>query len=163
MLIERQQYPLGNVGALGRTSLAGIQPKIVLARTDGWCRVEGGFPSTHIVKPQLERFPTVIFDEEYGARILRRLGLMDYSVEIIEFAGLPSLVVERFDRDDQIAGGRLHQEDFSQALGASGVQKYQGHGCKETSPATSNGCATSASMTEGGAINGCDSCARTGR
>lgn len=128
MLIERQRYPLGNVEALGRTSLAGVQPKIVLARTDRWCRVEGGYPSTHIVKPQLDRFPTVIFDEEYGARILGRLGLIDYAVEITEFAGLPSLVIERFDRNEHITGHRLHQEDFSQALGASGVQKYQGHG-----------------------------------
>lgn len=129
MLVERQRYPLGNVGTLGRTSLAGVQPKIVLARVDNaWCRVEGGYPSTHIVKPQLEQYPSVIFDEEYGARILRRLGLASYSTEITEFAGLPTLVIERFDRDERIPGGRLHQEDFSQALGAGGVQKYQSHG-----------------------------------
>lgn len=38
------------------------------------------------------------------------------------FNGLPTLVIERFDR---LNGERLHQEDFNQALGASGHQKYQ--------------------------------------
>ncbi|HRQ00030.1 MAG TPA: HipA domain-containing protein, partial [Terrimesophilobacter sp.] len=45
--------------------------------------------------------------------------------DIADFAGLPALVIERYDRAD---GGRIHQEDLSQALGASGNEKYQEFG-----------------------------------
>ncbi|RFA07048.1 toxin HipA [Subtercola boreus] len=115
--------PLGNDATRGRTSLAGVQPKIVLARLeDGWGRVLGGFPSSHILKPRLESNPTVIYDEEFGSRLARHLGLLTHQTRIDAFAGLPALVTERFDRH---GGERLHQEDFNQALGASGNQKYQ--------------------------------------
>lgn len=115
--------PLANAPGLGKSSLGGVQPKIVLARLGGvWNQVVGGFPSTHILKPQLEKKPTVIFDEEYGSRLARGLGLAQFDTRIDVFDGLPALVVERFDRID---GARVHQEDFNQALGASGNQKYQ--------------------------------------
>ncbi|QAY74497.1 type II toxin-antitoxin system HipA family toxin [Agromyces protaetiae] len=115
--------PLGNASELGRTSLGGVQPKIVLAReADGWARALGGFPSTHILKPRLAAHPTVIYDEEYGARLARALGLADFDTRVDSFDGLATLVVERFDR---VGGRRLHQEDFNQVLGASGNQKYQ--------------------------------------
>lgn len=65
---------------------------------------------------------TVIHDEEYGSRIARRLGLADFATWIEEFDGLPALVIERYDRDE---GARVHQEDFSQILGASRNEKYQ--------------------------------------
>lgn len=115
--------PLANAPGLGKSSLGGVQPKIVLAWVDGaWNQVVGGYPSTHILKPQLERKPTVIFDEEYGARLARGLGLSDFDTRIDVFDGLSALVIERFDRS---AGERVHQEDFNQALGAAGNQKYQ--------------------------------------
>ncbi|MDX2377881.1 HipA domain-containing protein [Microbacterium sp. LRZ72] len=115
--------PLGNETAGGKSSLGGVQPKIVLARIeDGWARAVGGFPSTHILKPQLASLPTVIFDEEYGARLARGLGLASFDTTVRSFDGLPTLVIERFDR---ASGTRIHQEDFNQALGAGGNQKYQ--------------------------------------
>jgi serine/threonine-protein kinase HipA len=117
------RMPLANAPGLGKSSLGGVQPKIVLARLDGgWNQVIGGYPSTHILKPQLEKKPTVIFDEEYGSRLARGLGLANFDTRIEVLDGLPALVVERFDR---MAGARVHQEDFNQALGASGNQKYQ--------------------------------------
>ncbi|WP_378144869.1 type II toxin-antitoxin system HipA family toxin [Cnuibacter sp. UC19_7] len=123
MLEDPQSAPLGNEPVLGKTSLAGVQPKIVLAQAEGgWNRVVGGSPSTHILKPWLASRPTVVYDEEYGARLGRRLGLLDYDTSVREFDGLPALVIERFDREE---GSRIHQEDFNQALGASGAQKYQ--------------------------------------
>lgn len=115
--------PLANAPGVGKSSLGGVQPKIVLARAgEEWNQVVGGYPSTHILKPQLEKKPTVIFDEEYGSRLARGLGLARFDTHIEEFDGLPALVIERFDRT---GGQRVHQEDFSQALGASGNQKYQ--------------------------------------
>lgn len=90
---------------------------------DGWAQALGGFPTTHILKPRLggDR-ATVIYDEEYGSRIARRMGLADFETSSEEFDGLPAIAIERYDR---VGGDRLHQEDFSQALGASGNQKYQ--------------------------------------
>ncbi|MBA3019538.1 HipA domain-containing protein [Propionicimonas sp.] len=116
--------PLANDPQSGRSSLGGVQPKIVLVRTrDGWAQALGGYPSTHILKPQLPgKQATVIYDEEYGSRLARRLRLADFEASIEEFDSLPAIVIERYDRAD---GGRLHQEDFSQALGASRNQKYQ--------------------------------------
>lgn len=78
---------------------------------------------SHILKPRLDGDKaTVIYDEEYGSRIARRLGLAGFETSIEEFAGLPAIVIERYDR---VRGARIHQEDFSQALGAGGNQKYQ--------------------------------------
>jgi serine/threonine-protein kinase HipA len=65
---------------------------------------------------------TVIFDEEYGSRLARRLGLASFETRVEEFDGLATLVIERYDR---VGGRRVHQEDLSQALGASGNEKYQ--------------------------------------
>lgn len=123
------RYPLGNKPAGGKTSLAGVQDKIVLTRADhGWSRALDGYPSTHILKPASRDYPTSIYDEEYGARFARALGLAEFASWIEEFGPAPALVVERYDRSTSAPTGRLHQEDFNQALGASGNEKYQRYG-----------------------------------
>ena len=121
--------PLGNDRSTGKTSLNGVQPKVVLARVDGgWHRVHDGFPSTHILKPEVARYPTMIFDEEYGARIARALGLAEYETWIDEFDDIRALVIERYDRAPDAPTGRVHQEDMCQALGIPRTQKYQEQG-----------------------------------
>ena len=125
-LTEPFRYPLGNTKPGGKTSLAGVQPKILLAATpEGWARVTGGAASTHILKPAQDSPSSSLYDEEYGLRLARALGLLDYSSWVETFNGLDALVIERYDR---VAGRRIHQEDFSQILGASGNQKYQEFG-----------------------------------
>lgn len=116
--------PLGNDRGLGKSSLGGVQPKIVLTRTpEGWAQALGGSASSHIVKPRLAgENSTVIFDEEYGARVTKRIGLAAHDTSIHDFDGLPALVIERFDR---IEGDRLHQEDFSQALGRGATRSIR--------------------------------------
>lgn len=116
--------PLANAPETGKSSLGGIQPKVVLVgSTSGWAQALGGYPTTHILKPRLSAGKaTVIYDEEYGSRLARRMGLADVDTYVQEFDGLPALVIERFDRAD---GKRVHQEDFSQALGATRNEKYQ--------------------------------------
>lgn len=130
MLAAVSEEPLGNKPIGGKTSLAGVQDKIVLARRDdnGWSRVVDGAPSTHILKPLHARYPTLIYDEEYGARLARAVGLSSYATWVEEFDGLPAVVIERYDRDPLAPQGRVHQEDGNQVLGASGVQKYQREG-----------------------------------
>lgn len=133
VLRERRALPLGNVPGAGKSSLVGVQPKIVLAFADGrWNGVENGYASTHILKPVPPGHPTTIFDEEYGSRLARALGLLGYDVEVAEFAGESALVIERYDRDRRLPDGRLHQEDMNQALGARGNEKYQRFGGKVT-------------------------------
>ncbi|HEY3953128.1 MAG TPA: HipA domain-containing protein [Streptosporangiaceae bacterium] len=129
MLEHVQRNPLGNRPSGGKTSLAGVQDKIVLARTEqGWNRVIDGWPSTHILKPGSPEYPTSIYDEEFGARFARAIGLASYSTSIEQFEGVPALVVERYDRSPDAPQGRIHQEDFNQILGAAGSQKYQRYG-----------------------------------
>lgn len=62
------------------------------------------------------------FDEEFGSRLSRRMGLAAFGTTVADFDGLAALVVERYDRSD---GTRVHQEDLSQALGAEHNEKYQ--------------------------------------
>ena len=131
MLSNTQAAPLGNRPKSGRTSLAGVQDKIVLARQDDqWFQVLDGYPSTHIVKPPSTRFPTITFDEEYGFRAAKAAGLTTLNAWIDDFDGVAGLVIERYDRSPNAPQGRIHQEDMNQALGASRNQKYQEFGGK---------------------------------
>lgn len=131
MLANTQLEPLGNRPTTGRTSLAGVQDKIVLARNNGnWFQVLDGYPSTHIIKPPSLRHPTIIFDEEYGFRAAKAAGLTALDAWIEDFAGTHALVIERYDRSPDAPLGRIHQEDMSQALGASKNEKYQEFGGK---------------------------------
>lgn len=99
----------------------------MLTKTEsGWAQPLDGHASTHILKPQLpDALSSVIYDEEFGTRIGRSLGLTTFSSEITVFDGVTALVIERYDRS---AGDRVHQEDFNQVLGASGNEKYQEYG-----------------------------------
>lgn len=133
LLGEVGSFPLANKPVGGKTSLAGVQDKIVLTRNeDGWHRALDGYPSTHILKPVTPDFPSMIYDEEYGARFAQALGLTTFETFIEEFAGVPALVIERYDRAEEVDGvpSRVHQEDFNQVLGARGDQKYQKYGGK---------------------------------
>ena len=131
LLEHVQDNPLGNKPAGGKTSLAGVQDKIVLGRTEGgWNRVVDGWPSTHILKPESRDYPTSIYDEEFGSRFARAVGLTSFPTWIEEFTGIPAVVIERYDRSPDAPQGRIHQEDFNQVLGAAGNQKYQKYGDK---------------------------------
>ncbi len=135
LLENVQDFPLGNKPRGGKSSLAGVQDKIVLTHhADGWNRALDGYPSTHILKPAPIGLPTVIYDEEYGARLTRAAGVTPFRTWIEEFADVPALVIERYDRSPTAPQGRIHQEDFNQALGASGDEKYQRYGKKVRLP-----------------------------
>lgn len=131
MLRDVASQPLGNMPRRGKTSLNGMQDKIVLVRIDGgWGRAVDGYPSTHIVKPIVARLPSMVFDEEYGSRFARELGLADFDTHLATFDGSAALVIERYDRAAQAVDGRIHQEDFNQVLGLGGDEKYERFGAK---------------------------------
>jgi serine/threonine-protein kinase HipA len=131
LLENMPQAALANSPKSGKTSLGGVQGKIVLAKKSGiWHRVHYGYPSTHIVKPLVQEHPTMIYDEAFCMQMAQNSGLTEYPVWIERFDGIDALVIERYDRNSNTEGDRLHQEDFNQALGAGGSEKYQEYGGK---------------------------------
>jgi serine/threonine-protein kinase HipA len=135
ILRELPRRPLlaGETGI--RLSLAGAQDKIAV-------RVEGdavslpldGAPSTHILKPAVERFAGVVFNEAYCMKLAAAVGLPVAKTEIRRVEDVEYLLIERYDRTHrQNQEGvpvleRLHQEDFCQALGIASENKYQKEG-----------------------------------
>ncbi|MGA3346287.1 MAG: type II toxin-antitoxin system HipA family toxin, partial [Terracidiphilus sp.] len=134
ILRELPRRPLlaGEAGI--RLSLAGAQDKIAV-RVEGEAisLPLGGAPSTHILKPAVERFAGVVFNEAYCMRLAAAVGLPAAKTEIRCVEDVEFLLVERYDRThSQSPKGetleRLHQEDFCQALGIVSENKYQKEG-----------------------------------
>jgi serine/threonine-protein kinase HipA len=93
----------------------------------------GGAPSTHILKPALERFPGLVFNEVLCVRLANASGIPSAKAEVRSIEGIDYALVERYDRKlmPTPAGTeyiRLHQEDFCQALGIVSEHKYQNEG-----------------------------------
>lgn len=131
LVANLRSAPLG-VERNVRLSLAGVQEKLLLTRmTDGtWGRPIRGTPSTHILKPEIERFANTVENEAFCMRVARHAGLSVANVETILVDGRPVLVVERFDRIVEATGAvrRIHQEDLCQALGMAPERKYEQDG-----------------------------------
>ena len=131
LLEHMPQAALANAPDSGKTSLGGVQGKILLAKKgESWCRVHSGYPSTHIIKPVAQEYPTMIYDEAFCMQMAYASGLTNNPVKIESFDNLDTLVIERYDRNVEVAGHRVHQEDFNQVLGAGGSEKYQEYGGK---------------------------------
>jgi serine/threonine-protein kinase HipA len=117
-----------------RLSLAGAQDKIALRiEGDQVSLPLGGAPSTHILKPSVERFVGVVFDEALTMNLAAAVGIPAAKVETRVIDGIDCLVVERYDRIRGPSGEgsvleRLHQEDFCQALNIVPELKYQKEG-----------------------------------
>jgi serine/threonine-protein kinase HipA len=115
-----------------RLSLAGAQDKVaVRIEGDEVSLPLGGAPSTHILKPAVERFTGVVFNEHLCMKLAAASGLPAAAVETRTVDGMDYLLVERYDRAHRpTAAGppaldRLHQEDFCQAQGIVSEMKYQ--------------------------------------
>ena len=133
VLRELPQRPLAADPSEGtRLSLAGAQPKLPVIIEDGVFALplNAAAATTHILKPEPERFPGLVDNEAFCMDLARAVGLPAARVEKqLSSSGMPYLTVERYDRDltsDPI--GRLHQEDFCQALGQASERKYQSEG-----------------------------------
>jgi serine/threonine-protein kinase HipA len=118
-----------------RLSLAGAQDKVAVRIEDGEVSVPlGGAPSTHILKPAVERFEGVVFNEALCMKLAAAAGLPAAGVETRTVDGIDFLLVERYDRYHRVVPGgavvleRLHQEDFCQAQGIVSELKYQKEG-----------------------------------
>lgn len=115
-----------------RLSLAGAQDKLPIVVTgDAMALPLGHTPSTHIIKPEPERFPGLVANEYLCMTLARAAGLSVPDVSIRMVGRKPCLVVARYDRVMSADGKtrqRLHQEDFCQALGRPPERKYQQEG-----------------------------------
>jgi serine/threonine-protein kinase HipA len=102
-----------------RSTLAGFQPKILVAELGGgWEYPHGRAHSTHILKPQVPARPNRLFDEHYSHLLTRHIGLSKYQSSISHAGRTTFLAIERFDRE--VVDGQVHlrhQEDLAQALG----------------------------------------------
>jgi serine/threonine-protein kinase HipA len=134
ILRELPRRPLlaGEAGI--RLSLAGAQDKIaVRVEGESVSLPLGGAPSTHILKPAVERFAGLVFNEAYCMRLASTVGLSVAKTEVRRVEDVEYLLVERYDRTrrrttEGATLERLHQEDFCQALGIVSENKYQKEG-----------------------------------
>ena len=114
-----------------RLSLAGAQDKLpVVVHRDGICLPLGDIPSTHILKPEPDRFPGLAVNELFCMTLAHAVRLNVSRVEVRAIGTKPCVLVERYDRktDDTGLTTRIHQEDFCQALGFPPERKYQAEG-----------------------------------
>lgn len=113
-----------------RLSLAGAQGKLPVVLRDRAIAVPRiGEPSTHLIKPEPDRFPGLAANEAFCLALARAAGMDAAMAEWRIVAGRPYLLVSRYDRvkrDGQTI--RLHQEDFAQALGVPSHRKYASEG-----------------------------------
>jgi serine/threonine-protein kinase HipA len=108
-----------------RLSLAGAQPKFLLARFDAqWFQPVDGAASTHILKPTTN-WPESAQNEALVTALARTVRLTDCASWVETVGGTDILVTSRYDRSiDGRKVTRLHQEDMCQALGMRPTHKY---------------------------------------
>jgi serine/threonine-protein kinase HipA len=117
-----------------RHSLAGAQDKVAV-------RIEGeevsppldGAPSTHILKPAVERFTGVVFNERLCMTLAAHMNLPAAKVEARKIEDVEYLLVERYDRKYVTIDGApgvewIHQEDFCQTQNIVSELKCQKEG-----------------------------------
>jgi serine/threonine-protein kinase HipA len=124
ILKELPKRPLlaGDAGI--RLSLAGAQDKIAVRMEHGEVYLPlGGAPSTHILKPAVDRFEGIVFNEAFCMKLAHAIGLQTAKAEVGKVEKIDYLLIERYDRTvfKDASGAeyleRQHQEDFCQALG----------------------------------------------
>ena len=113
-----------------RLSLAGAQPKVPVVLADGKIALPAPEqPTTHILKPAIERFPGTVENEALAMRLADAVGLDAAQAELRTVRKRTFLLVKRYDRlEDDDGLRRLHQEDFCQALGLPPERKYASEG-----------------------------------
>ena len=128
-LIKRRPMLAGDDGY--RLSLAGAQDKLAVGVQDGHILlIKGGAPTTHILKPIIERVKDSAHNELFCMKLAKMVGI-DVPEASLHFVDeTPYYLVARYDRHIQENGSvmRVHQEDFCQALGMPSEIKYECEG-----------------------------------
>ncbi len=131
LIAELPDRPL-MAGAEGlRLSLAGAQDKLpIIVHQNGICLPLDDTPSTHILKPEPDRFVGLAANEIFCMTLAQAVGLNAPDTEYRLIGRKPCLLVQRYDRTTDATGHtkRIHQEDFCQGLGFPPERKYQAEG-----------------------------------
>lgn len=109
-----------------RLSLGGAQDKLVLARlNESWHLPLEGAVSTHILKPEPDRYPSLAIGEAWALAVASAATLTASAEHVAPAGHRPTIIVQRYDRrvDGEVVR-RLHQEDGCQILGLPPEQKY---------------------------------------
>lgn len=125
-------------------SLAGASGKVGLywdSNQNKWYLPKGKAPSTHIVKQSHVRLNNLVANEQLSLMTAKMVGVNVANSFIVDTGskqdGDVLLASERYDRtfagakktiSGMLCPLRLHQEDFSQALGISSSSKYEREG-----------------------------------
>ncbi len=113
-----------------RLSLAGAQNKLpVFIRDNKFFLPIGAKSSSHIVKPQINDYPSSVENEAFCMLLAKKIGLAVPEVFIWKTNVSKAYVIKRYDRkpiNNYLK--RIHQEDFCQALGINAEQKYEKEG-----------------------------------
>lgn len=112
---------------VGRGSISGAQPKMLVSRSDDGRFLElTGRGGLYILKPQTASFRALPENEHAVMTIARKMGLEVPPCGLVRLGdGGWGYVVRRFDRSAD-GGRRAMQEDFCALAGLSADQKYQG-------------------------------------
>jgi len=114
-----------------RLSLAGAQDKIAVRVNDAKISIpRGSAPSTHVLKPAIDTYEGVVFNEAFCMMLANACDLTVAPIEVGKVEDIDYLLARRYDRIQDNEGNiqRLHQEDFCQALGIPSEIKYQSEG-----------------------------------
>jgi serine/threonine-protein kinase HipA len=137
--LETRPFLVGEDGV--RVSLAGGQSKSALAVLDADGRPVlrlprpsdrlaiplHGAPSTVILKPDNPHLPGIVENETYCLTLAAAIGIAAVEATILSAGRRKAICVLRYDRRVEPDGriGRVHQEDFAQALGVPPARKYE--------------------------------------
>lgn len=128
---DMRRHPLLTIDGQARLSLAGAQEKLpVYCKLEKIFIPENGAPSSHILKPAIPEFQDSVHNEVFCMQLARKMNVSVPMVDILHVMEHVVFITERYDRKRHHDGsvGRLHQEDFCQALGMMAGQKYQNEG-----------------------------------
>ncbi len=114
--------------------LGGVQRKIALVATPdhrfALPKPGVGAPTTHILKAPRRGEGRDAYFEAAAAELARACGLNVAVPDVVEFGGVPAILIARFDRKFGQDGliTRIHHEDFAQALSLPPSLKYERYG-----------------------------------
>jgi serine/threonine-protein kinase HipA len=112
-----------------RLSLAGAQNKVgVLVKGDEIGLSYGKPPTIGILKAPIPRVAESVVNEAFCMSLAAHVDLDVAAASPRVADSQEYLLVHRYDRDGETPGGRIHQEDFCQALGLVPAVKYEKEG-----------------------------------
>lgn len=113
-----------------RLSLAGAQKKLPVFYDEEQFHIGyGALPSNYIIKPPIEHLDGTVENEAFCMALAGELGLEVPRSFIYQHQEERVFAVKRYDRVNSPTGiGRLHQEDFCQALQVPPEYKYEAEG-----------------------------------